>query len=81
MRERRRRMGVQLALGVPPLEHWEEPLKWLTPAERERIESPQVLPALAARDSDSLAAAASTGQSMSGTSLRLEHLRGCGTRG
>jgi integrase/recombinase XerD len=28
-----------LTLDVPPLEHWEEPMKWLTPEEKTRIES------------------------------------------
>jgi site-specific recombinase XerD len=28
-----------VALEVPPLEAWEEPMKWLTPPQRERIES------------------------------------------
>ena len=30
-----------VTLEVPPLETWKEPLRWLTPQERERIESPQ----------------------------------------
>jgi len=30
-----------LTLDVPPLEAWDEPLRWVSPAERERIESPQ----------------------------------------
>ncbi len=30
-----------VTLEVPSLESWEEPLKWLTPQERERIESPE----------------------------------------
>ena len=28
-----------VSLEVPPLESWEEPLRWLTPQQRERIES------------------------------------------
>ena len=28
-------------LELPPLEAWEQPLRWVTPVERERIESPQ----------------------------------------
>ena len=28
-----------VTLDVPPLEAWAEPLRWLTPPERERIES------------------------------------------
>jgi len=28
-----------LTLDVPPLEHWEEPMKWLTPEQKTRIES------------------------------------------
>ncbi len=30
-----------MTLEVPPLEAWEQPLRWVTPVERERIESPQ----------------------------------------
>jgi hypothetical protein len=30
-----------VTLVVPPLESWEEPLRWLMPEERERIESPE----------------------------------------
>jgi len=30
-----------VTLAVPPLEFWEEPLRWLTPEERERLESPE----------------------------------------
>ena len=29
-----------VTLEVPPLEAWQEPLRWLTPQERERVESP-----------------------------------------
>jgi len=25
---------------IPPLEHWEEPMRWLTRAQRDRIEEP-----------------------------------------
>ena len=28
-----------LTLDVPPLERWEEPMKWLTPEQKTRIES------------------------------------------
>ena len=28
-----------VVLELPPLEAWAEPLRWLTPAERERVES------------------------------------------
>jgi hypothetical protein len=28
-------------LELPPLEHWSEPLRWLTPVQRERFERPQ----------------------------------------
>jgi hypothetical protein len=30
-----------VTLVVPPLEAWEKPLLWLTPPQRERIESPE----------------------------------------
>ena len=30
-----------LSLDLPPLEAWAESMKWLTPAQRERIESPK----------------------------------------
>ena len=30
-----------IALEVPPLEAWQKPLRWLSQAERERIESPE----------------------------------------
>ena len=30
-----------VTLDVPPLEAWAEPLRWVTPSERDRIESPQ----------------------------------------
>ena len=30
-----------VTLEVPPLEAWAEPLQWVTPSERDRIESPQ----------------------------------------
>jgi hypothetical protein len=30
-----------VTLDVPPLEAWEEPLLWLTPPQRERVESPE----------------------------------------
>jgi hypothetical protein len=30
-----------VTLEVPPLEAWAEPLRWVTPSERDRIESPQ----------------------------------------
>ncbi len=30
-----------VALEVPPLEAWQEPFLWLTPPQRERIESPE----------------------------------------
>ena len=28
-------------LEVPPLEQWEEPFRWLTPEQRQRIEMPE----------------------------------------
>jgi len=28
-------------LDLPPLEQWEEPMRWLTPAQRERFETPE----------------------------------------
>ena len=30
-----------LTLDVPPLERWEEPMRWLTPEQKTRIESPE----------------------------------------
>ena len=30
-----------ITLDVPPLERWSEPMKWLRPEQRERIESPE----------------------------------------
>jgi len=30
-----------VTLEIPPLEQWEESLRWLTPVQRERIESPE----------------------------------------
>ena len=30
-----------IALDLPPLERWQEPMKWLCPEQRERIESPE----------------------------------------
>ena len=30
-----------VTLEIPPLEQWEESVRWLTPAQRERIESPE----------------------------------------
>lgn len=27
-----------VTLEIPPLEHWEQPLRWLTPSQRERVE-------------------------------------------
>jgi hypothetical protein len=30
-----------VALDIPPLEEWEESLRWLSPMRRERIESPE----------------------------------------
>lgn len=30
-----------VTLEIPPLEQWEEPLRWLAPMQRERIESPE----------------------------------------
>ena len=30
-----------LTLDVPPLEHWQEPMKWLTPEQKTRLESPE----------------------------------------
>jgi integrase/recombinase XerD len=30
-----------LTLDVPPLERWEEPMRWLTPEQKSRIESPE----------------------------------------
>ena len=30
-----------VTLEIPPLEHWEEPMRWLNPPERERVESPR----------------------------------------
>jgi hypothetical protein len=28
-------------MEVPPLEKWEQPMRWLTPEQRERIQSPE----------------------------------------
>ena len=30
-----------ITLDLPPLEKWREPLKWLTPPQRERVQSPE----------------------------------------
>jgi hypothetical protein len=30
-----------VTLDIPPLEEWEESLRWLSPKQRERIESPE----------------------------------------
>lgn len=30
-----------VTMEIPPLEQWEDSLRWLTPTERERIESPE----------------------------------------
>jgi hypothetical protein len=30
-----------VSLELPPLERWDRPLRWLTPEQRERIESPE----------------------------------------
>jgi hypothetical protein len=37
---RQQRPGWNL-IEVPPLERWEEPLRWLTPRQRERMETPE----------------------------------------
>jgi hypothetical protein len=29
-----------VTLEIPPLEAWEKPMRWLTPQQRERVESP-----------------------------------------
>jgi len=30
-----------IALEIPPLEHWADPCRWLTPPQRRRLESPE----------------------------------------
>ena len=40
LRELREARPGWLTLDVPPLEAWAESMKWLTPAQWERIESP-----------------------------------------
>lgn len=35
------KIAKRATLDLPPLDRWEEPLRWLTPAQRERFESPE----------------------------------------